>query len=190
MTNLSYIDTKNSIAKGRLSYKQGRLDKTERIVDTITWSILCSALMFYPTLAYFHVNINSSNDRTVAFVFFPLIFLFGLYGLYRKLVENNLMSINTSCPKQKGKEYLHEFLKQKGYEVYKENKDIVIVNVEESLSFNNLWTKTTTFIVDDNKIYFAMTKNYPKLNPPVFFSHWFLKTDLRKYFKDKSKVLV
>ena len=78
-----------------------------------------------------------------------------------------------------------EFLKQKGYEVFTESKDIIIVNVEESLSFNNLWTKTITFITDDRKIYFTMVKNYPKINPPVFFSHWSLKADLKKYFKDK-----
>ena len=185
MANLSYIDTDKSIATGRLCFNRSKFDKFEQVTDTIVWSVLCLAIVFYPTLAYFHVDINSSNDRAVAFVLFPLIILFGLFGLYRKLTENKLISIDTSLPRNKNKNFMLEFLKQKGYEVFTESKDIIIVNVEESLSFNNLWTKTITFITDDRKIYFTMVKNYPKINPPVFFSHWSLKADLKKYFKDK-----
>lgn len=185
MANLSYIDIEKSIASGRLSFNPNRPDKVEQITDTIAWSALCLAIVFYPTLAYFHVNINNSNDRTLAFVLFPLIILFGVYGLYRKLTENNLIGIDTSCPMRKTKEYLLEFLKQNGYEVFRENKQVVIVSVEESLSFNNLWKKTITFIIDDDRICFTMKKNYPKVNPPVFFSHWSLKSDLKKYFHDK-----
>lgn len=185
MANLSYIETEKSIAAGRLSLSLSKLDKVLEITDTIVWSTLCIAIMFYPSLAYFHVDINSSNDRALAFVLFPLIILFGLFGLYRKLTEKKLIDIDTSLPRHKNKENLLEFLKLNGYEVFRESKEVVIVNVEESLSFNNLWTKTITFIIDDRKIYFTMVKNYPKINPPVFFSHWSLKADLKKYFKDK-----
>jgi hypothetical protein len=185
MANLSYIDTEKSIAAGRLYINRSGLDKFEQITDTIVWSTLCIAIMFYPTFAYFHVSINSSNDRAVAFMLFPLIILFGLFGLYRKLTEKKLIAIDTSLPRHKNKDFLLEFLKQNGYEVFRESKEIVIVNVEESLSFNNLWTKTITFIIDDRRIYFTMVKNYPKINPPVFFSHWSLKADLKKYFRDK-----
>jgi hypothetical protein len=185
MSNLSNIDTEKSIADGRLSFNRSRLDKVGQITDTIVWSTLCIAIIFYPTLVYFHFNINSSNDRAFAFVLFPLIILFGLYGLYRKVTENKLIGIDTSSSRQKNKEYLLQFLKLKGYEVFRESKEVVIVNVEESLSFNKLWTKTITFIIDDRRIYFTMVKNYPKINPPVFFSHWSLKSDLKKYFKDK-----
>lgn len=185
MANLTYIDTEKSIAAGRLSFNRNGLDKVEQITDTIVWSTLCIAIIFYPTLAYFHININSSNGRVVAFVLLPLIILFGLYGLYRKLTEKKLISIDTSLPRNKNKEYLLEFLKLNGYEVFRESKELVIVNVEESLSFNNLWTKTITFIIDDNRIYFTMVKNYPKINPPIFISHWSLKADLKQYFNDK-----
>jgi len=185
MTDISYIDTEKSIATRRLSLNRSTLDKIEQITDTFAWSMLCIAMIFYPTFAYFHVTINNSNDRTVAFVLFPLIILFGLFGLYRKLTEKKLIVIDTSLPRQKNKEYLIEFLKLNGYQVYRESKDVVIVNVEETLSFNNLWTKTITFVVDDWRIYFTMLKNYPKINPPVFFSHWLLKADLKKYFKEK-----
>ena len=131
------------------------------------------------------MNVNSSNNRAIGFVIFPLIILFGLYGLYRKLSEKKLIGINTSLPRHKNKENLLEFLKLNGYEVSRESKEIVIVNVEDILSFNKLWTKTITFIVDDRRIYFTIVKNHTKLNPPVFFSHWSLKADLKKYFKDK-----
>jgi hypothetical protein len=185
MANLSYIDTEKSIAAGRLSLNRSRFDKVEQITDTIAWSTLCIGIMFYPTLSYFHVNINASNDRAVAFGLFPIIILCGLYGLYRKLSEMKLIAIDTLLPRHKNKEYLLEFLKINGYEVVRENKEIVIANVEESLSFNNLWTKTITFIIADRRMYFTIVKNYPKINPPVFFSHWSLKADLKKYFRDK-----
>jgi len=185
MANLSYIDTEKSIAAGRLCLDLNTFDRVERITDTVVWSTLCIALIFYPTLAYFHVDIKKSNDKAVAFILFPLIISVGLYGLYRKLTENKLIGIDTPFARHKNKEYLLEFLKKSGYEVFRESKEVVIVNVEESLSFNNLWTKTITFIIDDRRIYFTMVKNYPKINPPVFFSHWSLKADLKKYYKDK-----
>ncbi len=185
MANLSYIDTKKSIETGRLSIDRSGFDKTDLLINNIVWSTLCLAIIFYPVLAYFHIDINSSNDRAVAFVLFPLLILFGLYGLYRKLTENKLMSVDTSLPKQKAKEHLLAFLKQKGFENFRESNEVIIVNVEESLSFNNLWTKTITFIIADERIYFTVIKNFPKINPPVFFSHWSLKADLKEYFIDK-----
>jgi hypothetical protein len=185
MANLSYIDTEKSIVSGRLFLNRSRIDKFEELIDTIGWSVLCLGLIFYPALAYFHVDISSPNDRAVAFVLFPLIILCGIYGLYRKLTEKKLICIDTLSPMHKNKEYLLEFLKLNGYEVFRENNKVVIVNVEESHSFNNLWTKTITFILKDRRIYFAMVKNYPHINPPVFFSHWSLKTELKKYFRNK-----
>lgn len=190
MANFSYIDTEKSIAAGRLSLNLSRHDKVLELTDTIVWSTICIAIMFYPTLAYFYININSTNDRIVAFVLFPFIILFGLYGFYRKITEKKLISIDTSLPRHRNKQYLLEFLKFNGYEVSSESKDVMIVNFQESLSFNNLWTKTITFIIDDRKIYFTVVKNYLKINPPVFFSHWSLKAELNKYFKDKSKAIV
>ena len=184
MANLSYINTELSIEKGRLISKRNGLDKVDYFADKIVWSTLCIGLIFYPTLAYFHVNIRSSNDRAVAFFLFPLIISFGLYGLWRKLTENNLILIPTSFSRQKNKEYLLNFLKQNNYQTFRESKDIVIVSVEENLSFNNIWSKTITFIIDDEGIYFTMVKDYPRLNPPVFFSHFSLKSDIKKYFQN------
>ena len=183
MANLSYININLSIEKGRLISKRNGLDKVDYFADKIVWSTLCIGLIFYPIVAYFHVNIHSSNDKAVAFFLFPLIISFGLYGLWRKLTENNLIVIETSFSRQKNKQYLFDFLKQKNYQVFRESKDIVIVNVEENLSFNNLWTKTMTFIIEDERIYFTIVKNYPRLNPPVFFSHFSLKSDLKKYYQ-------
>ncbi|NNV57257.1 hypothetical protein [Limnovirga soli] len=185
MANLSYINTEKSITDGRLSINRSGLNKVEHITDTIAWSTLCVAMVFYPTFAYFHVNLNNSNDRALAFVLFPLIILFGLFGLFRKLIEKKLIVIETSSPRHTNKKHLLEFLKLNGYEVFGESKEVIIVSFEENLSYDNRWTKTITFIIDDGRIYFTMVKNYPKVNPPVFFSHWSLKADLKKYFRDK-----
>lgn len=73
------------------------------------------------------------------------------------------------------------FLKLRGYEDFRQNKEVIIVTNEEDLSFNKLWTKTITFIVSDQVVYFNIVKNYLKLNPPVLFSDLFLKRDLKKF---------
>jgi hypothetical protein len=100
-------------------------------------------------------------------------------------MEKKLIKVDTFLSKHKNRHYLLDFLKSKGYQVIAKNNDVVIVNLEESLSFNNIWTKNISFLIDDNSIYFTMTKSYPRINPPVFFAHISLKTDLKKYFKDK-----
>ncbi len=185
MSNLSYIDTKKSIELGRLIVNKSTLDKVEDITDIIVWSTLCIVLISFPTFAYFQVTIQNSNDIFIAFIFFPLMISFGLFSLYRKLIEKRLIKIDTSLSRHKNRQYLLDFFNSKGYEVITKNNDAIIVNIEESLSFNNIWTKEISFLIDDNSIYFTMTKNYPRLNPPVFFSHRYLKADLKKYFKDK-----
>ena len=185
MSRLSYIDREGSIAVGKLLMNRSRLDKIDHIADKVIWSALFLGLILYPTIVYFHISISNSNDRAVAFVVFPFIILVGVYGLYRKLTENNLIVIETSWLKQKNKEYLLEFATKSGYEVIEEGTDILILNVEESLSYDKVWTKTITFIINDGRIYFNIVKRYPKSNPPVFFTHLILKADLTKYFNNK-----
>ena len=182
MANLSYIDIEKSIETGRLVSKKDWL----AILDRIVFSFLLIAFVTYPSLIYFQADIQNSNEKIIGYIIFPIIIVFGLYSLYRKAFENSLTSVDTVLGRHKTKKLLLEFLNDKGYDNFRQSTDIVIVNIEENLSFNNLWTKTITFIITDNKIYFNIVKNYPRLNPPVLFAHLFLKADIIKFFKDKN----
>ena len=177
MANLSYIDIEKSINTKRLVYKRSWIDTLDKIV----FSMLCISLVAYPILLFFQLDINNPNERALAFTIFPLTILFGLYGLYRKLTETKLLRIETALARHKNKEMLLAFLKYRGYEIFRQNKDVIIAADEEELSVNKIWTKTITFIICDRAIYFNMVKNYLKLSPPVLLSHLFLKRDLKKF---------
>jgi hypothetical protein len=177
MANLSYIDIESSINTRRLVCKHSWLD----ILDKVVFCMLCISMMAYPSLLLFKTDISNPNDKVLAFTILPLAILFGMYGLYRKLTETKLLRIETSFARHKNKEMLLAFLKQRGHEIFRQNKEVIIVTNEEDLSFNKLWTKTITFIISDKVILFNIVKNYPKLNPPVLFSHLFLKRDLKKF---------
>lgn len=180
MANLSYIDIERSISRSRLVYKRSWLD----ILDKVVFSVLCISMMTYPSLVLFRTDLNNPNDKVLAMTILSLAILFGLYGLYRKLTETKLLRIETSFARHKNKEMLLAFLKQRSHEIFRQNKEVIIVTDEEDLSLNKLWTKTITFIISDQVILFNIVKNYPKLNPPVLSSHFFLKRDLKKFVAD------
>ncbi len=186
MVNLTYIDTTKSIDKGRLIMKLNWLDNFEIITDRIAFSMLLASFVGCLSLIYFQGGINNSNEKAIGYVIFPIIISFSLYGLFRKITESRLISFETHFAEHRNKEVLLIFLEQKGYDFVRGNKEVVIADVEESLSFNKIWKKTITFIVADNKIYFNIVKKYPVLNPPVLFTHLFLKRDLKKYFSDQA----
>jgi hypothetical protein len=186
MANLSYIDTAKSIEKGRLIASLNWLDNIDKITDRIVFSLLLISFVGSLSLIYFQGEIKNSNEKAIAYVVFPVVISLGLYSLFRKITESKLISIETHFGRHRNKELLLAFLEQNGYDIYRDSKEIVIVDVEESLSFNKIWKKTITFILADNKIYFNITKKYPILNPPVLFTHLFLKLDLKKYFGDKA----
>lgn len=161
-------------------------DKIDAITDKIVFSSLLISFVGYLFLIYFQGEIKNSNEKAVAYVIFPIAILFALYGLFRKITENRLISFHTPFVEHRNKELLLVFLEENGYDFARGNKEVVIADFEESLSFNKFWKKTITFIVADNKIYFNIVKKYPILNPPVLFTHLFLKRNLKKYFGNKA----
>ena len=187
MANLSYIDTVKSTATGWLIIKRDWLDKIDAITDKIVFSSLLISFVGCLFLIYFQGEIKNSNEKAVAYVVFPIAILFGLYGLFRKIAENRLISFGTQFAGHRNKELLLMFLEQKGYDFVRGNKEVVIADVEESLSFNKFWKKSITFIVADNKIYFNLVKKYPILNPPVIYTLIF-KTGLKKIFWRQDKL--
>jgi hypothetical protein len=187
MANLSYINIEKSIALGRLITKQDKLDKIDQVIGRIFFAALCIVVVGFIALVYFRQDISSTNDKVVTFAFFPIVVLAALYSLYRKLFETNLIKIETTLPRPENGELLLAFLMKHGYEIVGQSKAVIVTHLEESLSINKNRIKVTTFLLTDEAIYFNMIKEQPKINLPVFFSHLFLKADLRKYFKGAMK---
>lgn len=116
-------------------------------------------------------------------ILLPVVFLFAAYGLYRSIVSNQLICIETIFDKNKNDELLRKFLNEFHYEIYRSSQTIILVNDENELSFNGLWSKMITFNIIEGKIYFNIQTLNPIINPPIFIAHLILKHDLKKFIK-------
>ena len=183
MVKLSDIEISKSIQTGYLIRKRSWFD----IIDRIGFAIVFIGLMISTSLSFFDIDFNDPKDRASFFtILFAIVFLFALYGLYRTLFENRLACIETFFEQSKNHEILCNFLKEFHHEIFMNSKEVIIVNDEDELSFNGLWSKTITFIIAERKIYFNIVKINPRMNPPVLFAHLILRHDLKKYFLKHS----
>lgn len=183
MIQLSDIEISKSIETGNLIRKHKWFD----IIDRIGFAIIFFGLMIYSSLMFLQINFNDPKDRaSFLTILLPIVFLFALYGLYRTLIENRLTCIETSFGQSKNHELLCSFFKEFHYDTFRASKEVIIVNEEDELSYNRLWSKTITFIISERKIYFNIVKINPRINPPILFSHLILKHDLKKYFSNNQ----
>jgi hypothetical protein len=113
----------------------------------------------------------------------PLIILFIIYCIYRKIAENKLIEIKTNFDKKTNVKILLDFAKNKKYEVFRESKECLIFN-ENGYILSN--TTSIVFLICENKIYFTILKQGFRIDPPVLFSHFTVKKELKKYFEEKQ----
>jgi hypothetical protein len=113
--------------------------------------------------------------------------ILGIYGIFRTWNNRTLIKITTGLNNVENKALLIEFLHLRKYYIYSESKNYIVVVEEESMSVEDLWTKHFIFIINNNEILFNVQKHYPKLNPPVFFTHIFLRRDLKSFIDRKLK---
>jgi hypothetical protein len=158
-----------------LTYRQSWINKFDRLI----FYLLFLALLIYPTMFLVIVaDFSSPNDRIFSIIVLFII-LFALYGLYRKIFENRLTVIITDLTREKIKALLTVYFENKGYE-FKAERYCIIARQDESLSFNNNYSKQITIIYKDNYVGFVMTKNFRKVSPPVFISHYIVLQHLRR----------
>ncbi len=158
-----------------MTYKESWLSKFDRL----TFYPLFAALLTYPTILLIDIaDYSKPNDRTFSIIL-TIIIVFALYGLYRKIFERRLTILKTDQNKEKIKSLLTDYLEKKGFEV-KVSKNCIVGRQAESISFNNLYNKSITLIYADSYLGFIVTKEFPKVNPPVFMSHYFIRKDLEK----------
>ncbi len=179
MIQFSDIDISKSIETRSLICKRDWID----ILNRIGFAFIFITLMINSTISFLDINFEDPKDRaSFLTILLPIFFLFALYGLYRTIMENRLTGIETSFGQIKNHELLCGFLKEFQYDTFRSSKEIIIVNEESELSYDGLWSENITFIISERKIYFNIVKVYPRMNPPVFFSHLIMKHDLKKYF--------
>jgi hypothetical protein len=187
VTKTFNIDIKKSIERGRLTkiYKDSWVTK----FDKIAFFILFFALITYPLILIFEVaDFSNPNDSAFSYILI-IVILFALYGIYRKIIENRLIRIKTSLSDQQIQKEIISYLHDRKIENYKKGKNCIIATDYSSLSINKLHGKTINFLWADNLLLFNITKENPKVNLPVFFSHLFLKADLQKRLKRAEKVI-
>ena len=178
MNKLSYINKEKSIQTGRL------VSKTDwtTYLDKFFFCIISASFVLDGTLIELEFPNDGLFTEVLLYFIAPAFIILGLYCIYRKVRENELILVQTHLTKHKNLLALKEYLKKYNYTIDQENDDIIIVIDEYMLSFNGLWRKKYVFLIDDYVVYFNITKLFPFIAPPVLISHLTLKYDLKKLF--------
>jgi hypothetical protein len=132
------------------------------------------------------MKVDGELSGFLVYIFSPVLILFGLYTIYRVWNNSTLIKVKTDMSQSQSKQLLIKFLNFRHYEIVLENYDSILVNDENELSYNNLWTKHIWFIIGDQEILFNVQKQYPRLNPPVYLSQILLKNDLKSFIRKEQ----
>jgi hypothetical protein len=183
MFEISKLNIDKSIATKRVVYKKGALESINEnvILIYIIPLAIISAILFWK-------DVQESKKLTVLVFTCALIFIFCIYSIYRIFAGSKLGSINTGFSKEDNIKLLLQFAESYNYEIIYKSKSLVILNEENEISWNNTWSKKIILISEDDTVYYNIKKDYPKFNPPIFFSHLILKRDIKNYFKKRDSL--
>lgn len=179
---------KNSIKAGKVPLKEDILDKSIAFLSSFYFIFICLLAIIWGLGMILSLSVEGEFTGFLIYVLAPLLIIFGIYGIYRVWKNRELLKIETSFSEMENKALLIDFLQQRKYHIISQTNNSIFVIEEESMSVNDLWTKHFTFIINDHAILFNVQKNYPRLNPPVFFTHILLKNDLKKFIAQKTKI--
>ena len=170
-----YVDINKSIQTGNLTTvsKRGMFEYFELIFTLVIFGNLSLAIYF---IIEIELKIKRVPDQIFGVLLIMLLML-TFYGAYRKIVERKLSHIQ------------HDLTKTNIRRIILNHLDLdksSIIEVDELLMGYKTYSYyhiAYTFIIKKDKIYFNITNQFPKLNPPVFFGHIFLKRDLEKLIR-------
>ncbi len=175
------INIEKSIIAKKLIYKRDWAD----IINAIGVIIILIPLAILSGVLFW-LDMQVSKKLSVLVFTCIFIFILAVYSIYRTIMGSHLSHIHTGFQKNKNMDLVLAFVNKTNNSILLKNKNIIIINEENELSWNNVWSKTIIFIPDDNTIYFNIKKDYPKLNLPVLFSHLALKSELKNFIKKES----
>jgi hypothetical protein len=170
-----YVDINKSIQSGNLTTisKRGIFEYFELLFTLVIFGNLSLAIVF---LIEIELKIKKAPDQIFGILLFIPLML-ALFGAYRKIVERKLSYIQHGLTKTNIRKIILNHL----------NLDkSSIIDVDDLLMGNKTYSYyhiEYTFIIKKDKIYFNITNQFPKINPPVFFGHLFLKRDLEKLIR-------
>lgn len=173
---------KKNVRPTRLFIKGDVLDKFNSLISSLYFLIFCVSIIIIGIYILLKIPLEGEFTDFLIYILSPFLILFGLYGIYRVWHNSSLIKISTGFSKSKNSKLLIEFLKLRKYTIVSQTEDSILVVEEESMSYNGLWVKEIRFLIYDDEILFNIQKLYPKLNPPIFLTHLFLKYDLKRFF--------
>lgn len=177
MIELTNINTQKSKETKRLIFKHNFLD----YLDKICFIIFVSAFIFYGVLIEKEMSYDGLFSGFLIYFLAPFFIIAGFYSIYRKFNEDKLEFVENNSSKTKNIEIIKAFLQKYKYKISSEDDDLIIIIDEYLLSYNGLWRKKYLYIIDDSGIYFNVRKLYPIIAPPIYISHYTIKSDLKKF---------
>lgn len=173
MRSLKNLDVKKSIELNKLVYSESWFD----IFGTFVFYLFCCYGFIMPFLIY----LDSYRDYSKTGFEYYLIFILSLffaYSIYRKATEKFLTKIESKNDIEKNKLLINEYCEKKGFEKYRNSKNVIIYNTEIPFNFNSNYKISRIFLLSESKIYLTILRE-DKLNIPVLFSQISLKRDIK-----------
>lgn len=174
MRSLKNLDIRKSIEQNKLVYSENWFHKFGTIVLYLifSWGFILPFLIFFDPY-------RDHSKTGFEFYFLFIFSVFSGYVIYRKATEKQFIKIMTDQNIEKNRLLINEYCKKKGFEKYRNSKDVIIYNSESYLSIPWRYETNRIFILDDNNIYLTIIKENQKLNIPVLFSQISLTRDIR-----------
>ena len=175
MRNLKNLNIEESIKCKKLIYTESWFDKIDQVVIYLffTWGFILPFLIFF----------NPHRNQAERGIEYYVIFVFSLfcgYVIFRKATEKKLTEINSHFDAEENRKLINEYCKEKGFEKYRNSKNIIIYNSESSFNINPNYKVSRIFLLDNQSLYITVIKENYKLNIPVLFSQIFLRKDIEK----------
>ena len=173
MQRQDFININKSIDTGYLTTVE---KKSFWLYGELAFTILvfCNIAFAFCLLILEELKISNIPDRIFTILLVVLLAL-TLYGIYRIIVEHKLSFFTHNLTKTNIKRIIFNHLTDLDKASVIETDDLVIAKKIKSYYYVEY-----VFLIKKDKVYFNITNHFPKLNPPIFFSHLYLKRDLQK----------
>ncbi len=136
--------------------------------------VFCNLTFVLFMLISQEIKIATIPDRIFT-VILSILLVLCLYGIYRKTVEYKLSYVTHDLTRTSIKRIIYNHLTDIDKSSIIETEELYRVKKMKSYYYTEY-----VFIITKDKAYFNITNHFPKLNPPILFSHIFLKRDLQK----------
>lgn len=172
------IDIAKSLRTKRLQIKPKWLE----ITDTVVFLLLATAFIVCPILMYGQFDKDNPNDRFIGYYVLPFVILLGVVLFYKKITEKRLVSIKTGFDSKNNRELIVAFMKEQGFNIIKNNKNIIIAIREHDFLY---WSRQINVIFDTDAVYVCTLTLSAKVRVPSVFTAKGIVKKLDNFFRQK-----